>query len=42
MREYHPDVLQSKGLPEDFSEFASKKMSAINDAWSVVREERGL
>lgn len=42
VRDYHPDVLQSKGLPEDFTEFASKKMSAINDAWSVVREERGL
>ncbi len=42
VRDYHPDVLQAKGLPEDFTEFASKKMSAINDAWSVVREERGL
>ena len=42
VREYHPDVFESKGLPEDFKEFASKKMSAINDAWSMVREERGL
>ena len=42
VREYHPDVLESKGLPEDFKEFAAKKMSAINDAWSMVREERGL
>jgi len=42
VREYHPDVLESKGLPEDFKEFASAKMSAINDAWSMVREERGL
>jgi DnaJ like chaperone protein len=42
VRDYHPDVLESKGLPEDFKEFASKKMSAINDAWSMVREERGL
>ncbi len=42
VRDYHPDVLQSKGLPEDFTEFASKKLSAINDAWSAVREERGL
>jgi len=41
-REYHPDVLESKGLAEDFKEFAGKKMSAINDAWSMVREERGL
>ena len=42
VREYHPDVLESKGLPEDFTEFAAKKMSTINDAWSMVREERGL
>ena len=42
VREYHPDVLQSKGLPEDFREFASKKMSAVNEAWSNVREARGL
>ncbi len=42
VREYHPDVFESKGLPEDFKEFASKKMSTINEAWSAVREERGL
>ncbi len=42
VREYHPDVLESKGLPEDFMEFASKKMSTINAAWSRVREERDL
>ena len=42
VREYHPDVLESKGLPEDFKEFATEKMSAINDAWSRVREERSL
>ena len=42
VRDYHPDVLQSKGLPEDFQEFATKKMSTINTAWTMVREERGL
>jgi DnaJ like chaperone protein len=42
VREYHPDVIQSKGLPEDFMEFASKKMAAINEAWSTIRAERGL
>ena len=31
VREYHPDVLESKGLPEDFKEFATKKMTAINE-----------
>ena len=42
VRDYHPDVLESKGLPEDFKVFAAGKMSAINDAWSMVREERSL
>jgi DnaJ like chaperone protein len=42
VRDYHPDVLESKGLPEDFKEFASKKMSAINDAWARVKKERGM
>lgn len=42
VREYHPDVLESKGLPDDFKQFAAKKMSAINESWKLVREERGL
>ncbi len=41
-KEYHPDVLQSKGLPDDFMDFAKQKMSAINDAWDVIKRERGL
>jgi len=42
VREYHPDVLRSKGLPDDFTEFANEKMSAISDAWSRIRKERGM
>jgi DnaJ like chaperone protein len=42
VREYHPDVIQSKGLPEEFTTFASEKMSAINDAWGRLKTERGL
>lgn len=42
VRDYHPDILESKGLAEDFKEFAAQKMSAINEAWSAVREERSL
>lgn len=42
VREYHPDTLQSKGLPEDFMQYANDKMSAINDAWSRVKKTRGL
>lgn len=42
VREYHPDVLQSKGLPAEFLEFAGEKMSAINNAWSQVKKSRGM
>lgn len=42
VREYHPDTMQSKGLPEDFLEYAKEKMGAINDAWARVKKERGL
>lgn len=42
VREYHPDVLASKGLSEDFTEFAHEKMAAINDAWSRVKKQRNL
>jgi len=42
VREYHPDTLQSKGLPEEFMEFATEKMKAVNAAWARIKKERGL
>ncbi|MFT7516744.1 MAG: DnaJ like chaperone protein [Myxococcota bacterium] len=42
VREYHPDVLASKGLPDDFLEYSRKKMVAINDAWDVIKDRRDL
>lgn len=42
VREYHPDTLQSKGLPEEFLEFATEKMKAVNAAWAQVKQERGI
>ncbi len=42
VREYHPDVLRSKGLPEDFMSFAKEKLIAANDAWAHVKRERGI
>ena len=41
-KEYHPDILRSKGLADDFQDFARKKMAAINEAWDAVKKERGL
>ena len=42
VKEYHPDILRSKGLADDFQEFAKQKTSAINDAWSTVKSARNL
>ncbi|MCP5024566.1 MAG: DnaJ domain-containing protein [bacterium] len=42
VREYHPDVLQSKGMPEEFMKFANEKLIAANDAWSRIKDERGM
>lgn len=41
-KEYHPDVLQSRGLPEDFLKFANEKLQAINAAYARVKQERGF
>jgi DnaJ like chaperone protein len=42
VREYHPDVLQSKGMPAEFMKFANEKLIAANDAWSRIKAERGI
>jgi DnaJ like chaperone protein len=41
-REYHPDVLQSKGLPEDFMQFAKEKLQKVNEAYDVIKKQRGF
>jgi DnaJ like chaperone protein len=41
-KEYHPDVIASKGLSQEFEDFAKEKMRAINDAYDQVKEARGL
>ncbi len=41
-REYHPDMLISKGVPKDFISFANEKMKEINNAYDEIEKERGL
>ena len=41
-REYHPDVLQSKGLPDDFMNFAKEKLQKVNDSYDRIKKERGM
>jgi DnaJ like chaperone protein len=42
VREYHPDTIASKGLPEEFTEFANKKFREIREAYETIRKERGF
>jgi len=42
VNEYHPDKIASKGLPEEFSRYASEKFREIQDAYEHVRSERGF
>ena len=39
-REFHPDRIQSKGLPEEFITFAEKEMQRINQAYDEIRKVR--
>ncbi|MFC1839770.1 co-chaperone DjlA [Thermodesulfobacteriota bacterium] len=41
-KEFHPDKIISKGLPEEFIEFATKKFQEIQDAYNTIRQERGF
>ena len=41
IREYHPDVLMSKGVPHEFIEIANDKVAAINSAYDQIEKERG-
>lgn len=41
-RDFHPDTIASKGLPEDFIQFATDKFREIQEAYEVIRKERKL
>ena len=40
--EYHPDKVTSKGLPEEFEKMAKAKFIEIQNAWDLIKKERGL
>ena len=40
VKEYHPDMIISKGLPEEFVDVATKKFQEIQEAYTKVRQER--
>jgi DnaJ like chaperone protein len=42
VKEYHPDTIASKGLPEEFTKLANDKFREIQDAYDAVRKERDM
>jgi len=42
VQEHHPDKLAGKGLPEGFESFANEKFREIQEAFEVIKEEKGL
>jgi len=41
VREYHPDRLIARGVPEEAVKIAEKHMIAVNRAWEEIQLERG-
>jgi DnaJ like chaperone protein len=42
VKDFHPDTVISKGLPEEFIQFATKRFQEIQEAYEKIRKERGL
>jgi len=42
VRDYHPDTIAAKGLPEEFEKFANDKFREIQEAYEAVSKERRL
>jgi len=40
--DYHPDKIASKGLPEEFTKFANDKFREIQEAYEVIKKEKGI
>jgi DnaJ like chaperone protein len=42
VKEYHPDKIASKGLPEEFTKLAEEKFREIQEAFDGIRKERNM
>ena len=42
VKEYHPDVIAGKGLPQDFVDFATRRFQEIQEAYSKIKAARGF
>jgi DnaJ like chaperone protein len=42
VKDFHPDRIVSKGLPEEFIDFATKRFREIQEAYEKIRQERNF
>ena len=42
VKDFHPDTIVSKGLPEEFIDFASNRFREIQESYEKVRQERNF
>jgi DnaJ like chaperone protein len=42
VKDFHPDTIVSKGLPEEFMDFATNRFREIQEAYDKIRQERGF
>ena len=42
VKEFHPDTIISKGLPEEFIDFASKRFQEIHESYKKIRQDRNF
>lgn len=40
VKDFHPDTIISKGLPEEFIDFATKRFREIQEAYEKIKQER--
>ena len=40
VKDFHPDTIVSKGLPEEFTDFATKRFREIQEAYEKIKQER--
>jgi len=41
-KDFHPDTIISKGLPEEFVAFATKRFQEIQEAYESIKKKRGF
>jgi DnaJ like chaperone protein len=42
VKDFHPDTIVSKGLPEEFIDFAANRFREIQESYEKIRQERGF